>query len=202
MTRQQVAFLFAGIVLGFVLGFVTAWGIDHAPTAPPMPAPGSSTSMPAAAAEPLAAPDGNAVMEEVQSRITDFKARLQSNPDDVEALQGLADMYMQVSMYSQAEEYLLRAVELLPEDPHVRTHLGIVLGQVGDLEGARQEFERVVSRQPEDWKGWLYLAVTAARQGDLERAEVATDRLEALNPTLPQIAEIRRSLVEQSGASQ
>jgi Flp pilus assembly protein TadD len=189
MKREQLAFLAAGIVLGFVGGFAVAWGTSHAPAAgPAMPAPRA----------PAAAPDdsGEATMTQVTEQIAALKRRIEEHPGDPEPLVELANLYLQAGMYPQAQEHLERAVDLAPGDVHARTHLGIVLGQTGDLEGARRQFEAVVGAEPDDWQGWFYLAVTSARMGETERARQAAARVEALNPTLPELAELKRHLEE------
>ena len=194
MKREQLVFLAAGILFGFVGGFVVAWGITHSPSSPP--------SMPAAQAPrgenaPSAGnPGGDATMEHAQERIAALKGRIEQEPEDTKSLIELAGMYMQAGMYPQAQDYLVQAVAVDPEDAHARRHLGIVLGQLGDVSGAREQFEQVVRAEPGDWQGWYYLAVTTARAGDSERAREAVARVEALNPGLPELSELRQHLAE------
>lgn len=195
MKREQVVFLSAGILLGFVIGFVVAWGIRSAPVAQAaMPRQGAPmTSMPAAGAA-----TSEQAMGGVTARLNELKQRIEEHPDDVGALVELSTMYIQVSMYDQARGYLERAETIAPDDVHVLKHLGIVLGQVGSLPEARARFERVVQLDPESWDGWFYLAVTAARQGDLQAMRTATARVEELNPDLPELADLRQHLAHEA----
>ena len=193
MKREQVAFLAAGVVLGFVVGFVVAWGITSSPEPSGMPATRAprSSSMPGSGSLPTASD-----APPMQERMGALNRRIAENPEDAEALVELATLYMQVSMYPQAQEYLTRAVEIDADNAHARTHLGVVLGQNGDLDGAREQFELVVAAVPDGWQGWFYLAVTSARMEDLPRAREATSRLEVLNPDLPELADLKQRLAE------
>ena len=196
MSREQLAFLSGGVVFGFVLGFVVAWGIGHAPETPMRAAMPQRGAPPSAPTDDAPAPPGERTMEEVTGRLDELKSRIEQNPEDVEALIELANLYMQVNMYDRAQEYLEQAVQVDPDDLHAGTHLGIVLGQLGDLDGARARFQRTVELNPDYWEGWFYLAVTTARQGDLETARRATERVEELNPGLPELADLRQHFTE------
>ena len=193
MKREQVVFLSAGVLLGFVIGFVVAWGIRNAPVA--------RASMPRQERPAGAMPAGGAApadqMGGVTARLNELKRRIEENPQDVDALVELSTLYIQVSMYDQARGYLEQAVEIAPDDVHVLKHLGIVLGQIGDLPAARARFERVVQLEPERWDGWFYLAVTTARQGDRDAMRAATARVEELNPDLPELADLREHLARE-----
>ena len=195
MKREHAIFLAAGVVLGFVAGFVVAWGLgrDSGPVRAGAPLPSRGSSVPAAAG-------GDDMMSQVRTRIAELKASLDREPDDTASLLELANLYMQAGMYAPAQDYLVRAVELDPSDVHARTHLGISLGQTGELEGARAQFEETVALDPSYWEAWYYLAATAVRQGDLEGARRGIARLEALNPTLPEIAELKAHLAEATTA--
>ncbi len=193
MKREQSIFLASGVVLGFVAGFVVAWVLGRDPG--PVRAGSLSPSPSRGSTAPVAA-GGDDMMNQVRTRIAELKESLDREPDDIASLLELANLYMQADMYAPAQEYLMRAVEVDPSDVHARTHLGISLGQTGELEGARAQFEEAVSIDPGYWEGWYYLAVTAVRQGDLEAARRGIARLEALNPTLPEIAELEAQLAE------
>ncbi len=194
MKREQWTFLSAGVVLGFVIGFVVAWGLGRGP------GPGRAGSLAPAplgrASMPPGSSDGESTMDQVTGDLTALKERLQHDPNDVSALVELASLYMQVSMFDQAREYLVRAVDASPDDLHARTHLGIVLSQLGELGRAREQFERTVSIDPAYWEGWYYLAVATAQQGDVEASQAAVTQLEELYPTLPELAELKAHLAE------
>jgi len=193
MKREQLVFLAAGLLLGFVVGFAVAWGVRSVPSVrADMPRGQSMPQGPMGGA--AAAPSEG--MGPVTERLAELKRHVEEHPDDVDALVEISTMYMQVSMYEQAKGYLERAVEVAPDHVHALTHLGIVLGQMGDLTAARARFERAVELEPERWEGWFYLAVTCARQGDLKAMRAATERVEELNPELPELADLRQHLAQ------
>ncbi|MGD8377828.1 MAG: tetratricopeptide repeat protein [Acidobacteriota bacterium] len=190
MKREQAAFLGAGILFGFVLGFVVAWGIARSPETPAMPA----ARAPRGNTDPMAGSGGGDGMGPMEQQIADLKGRIAADPADGDALVELGVIYMQVGMYPQARGYLEQALAADPSNHHARLHLGVVLGQTGDMEGARREFETVVASDPGGWQGWFYLAVTAVRTQDLERAREAVAQVERLNPGLPELAELKQQL--------
>ena len=196
MKRDQLVFLSAGVGLGFALGFALAWGTSRAPGA------SAAGRLAAPPMEELAAPPSGErdLMSEVFQRLENLKTRIERDPTDAASLLELANIYMQIQRYEEARPYLEAAVEADPTSNHALTHLGIVLAETGDLNGARDRFLRTVEADPDYWEGWMYLAVTEVRRGDLSAARDATAHLEALNPDLPELAEIRQHLAEGVGA--
>jgi len=199
MKRDQWTFLCSGVVFGFVVGFVVAWGIGRSPA--PVAAAPLGTRAPAPAATPATEASPDAMMGEVRARLAALREAIDKNPNDADALRELGSLYMQISRYDEARTYLERAVAASPADVHALTHLGIVLAEIGDLPGARQRFESTVAAEPDYWQGWFYIAVTCARVGDLDAARRAVARVEALQPDLPELADLKQKLASPAGGS-
>jgi Flp pilus assembly protein TadD len=203
MKRDQWTFLGAGVVLGFVIGFVVAWGIGGSPAPTAAASLGAPAPMgpPAPAAPPAGDSSPDATMGEVRARLASLREAIDKNPTDAAALLELGSLYMQINRYDEARTYLERAVAASPSDVHALTHLGIALAESGDLPGARQRFERTVGLEPDYWQGWFYVAVTCARIGDVDAARRAVARLETLQPDLPELAELKEKLARSGGGS-
>ncbi len=195
MKRDQGVFLIAGIAMGFVLGFTLAWGFGHAPQ--PSVASTRGTASPAA-------PAGGSVemMTGVFARVEALRSRIADDPRDAEAVLELAGLQQQVGKVDQAREVLQGLLDADPDNLHGLTHLGLLLAEQDDLAGAQQRFARTVEVDDSYWQGWFYLAITQARRGEYQAARQAADRLESLQPDLPQLAELRSHLQEHAGGAE
>lgn len=193
MHRGQISFAFAGLVFGFLVGFVVAHqlyegrggpaGFNH----PPIPAGMSAGSVPGASAPPAAggAQGGGdmATMEAVQKQIASLKEQVEKNPNDAEALTHLGDFYFDAGMYDQATEYYEKALALKPGDVNVQTDLGTALRNIGQPREAMRLFEESVKAQPDHWKGWFNIGIVSLYDlHDFERAKDAFERVAALKP--------------------
>jgi tetratricopeptide (TPR) repeat protein len=200
MKRDHGVFLTAGIVVGFALGFALAWGFGHAPQ-PGVPAVrGTAPALDVSSEAPAG---GSAdMMGEVFARVEELRRRIAEDPRDSEAVLELASLQQQVGKFDQAREVLQGLLDVDPDNLHGLTHLGLVLAEQDDLDGARERFARTVELDASYWQGWFYLAVTEARREDYDAARVAADRLEALQPDLPELAELRSHLQQHSAGAQ
>jgi tetratricopeptide (TPR) repeat protein len=191
VTRDQIIFLLGGLVLGLIIGGTTigpmVTRLSSAPAPQPAaPAPAApSDGMPSAA--PAAAAAG-APMEAVRRQLDALKGQLAQDPNNVEALVQLGNMYMDVGKFPQAAEYYERAVAVR-EDPNVRTDLGICYKQSGQLEKALAEFRRVEQLQPQQWQA-VYNEVIIL--GELRRFDEARTRFAALEKMRPGDEEVTR----------
>ena len=192
MKRDHGVFLTVGIAVGFALGFALAWGFGHAPQ-PGVPAVRGTAS---GQDPPSESPVGGSIdmMAEVFARVEDLRRRIADDPRDTEAVLELANLQQQVGKLDQAREVLQGLLDADPDNVHGLTHLGLLLAEQNDLDGARERFARTVELDASYWQGWFYLAVTEARREDYDAARVAADRLEALQPDLPELAELRSHL--------
>jgi tetratricopeptide (TPR) repeat protein len=192
MKRDHGVFLTVGIAVGFALGFALAWGFGHAPQ-PGVPAVRGTAP---AQGVPSGSPGGGSLdmMGEVFAQVEELRRRIADDPRDTEAVLELANLQQQVGKLDQAREVLQGLLDADPDNLHGLTHLGLLLAEQNDLDGARERFARTVELDASYWQGWLYLALAEARREDYDAARVATDRLEALQPDLPELAELRSHL--------
>lgn len=92
---------------------------------------------------------GNVIeQEEFHIREEGFKRVLKSNPNDLQALVGLGDLYYKNRKYSQAVIYYRRAVALDPEDVELRTKTGNAYLDLGYPDVALREYEKVLETDP------------------------------------------------------
>ena len=211
MTREQWRFLVSGILFGFLVGYVVAWGVavprvKH--EAAPVPeagnlgmtgaviGPGAGDGGGAGAGSP--GPDGGArddIMARVVQEIAALKDALDKNPRDVRALVRLGNFYQDAAKYDQAIDYYRRA---LAEDATLvdaRTDLGICLRESGKPDDAIAEFRRSLDIDPRHWQTWLNLGIVSLYdKHDLETAAAAFGKVEELHPDYPGLAGLKEEL--------
>ena len=97
----------------------------------------------------------------------------------------LAQAYGDVGMASEAVVELEKAVNLCPQFADLRTRLGTLLRQEGDLVSARWHFEAAVLARPTYVAARIQLGVTLRLLGEKSRAEEEWRRVLDLEPENP-----------------
>jgi len=219
MTREQWRFLVSGVLFGFLVGYVVAWGAfvprvksEAAPVPEagnlgmtgavigPGPGPG-----PGAGADSGGAPEGGspgeggavggergALMARVLQEISALKQALEKNPRDVRALVRLGNFYQDAGKFDQAIEYYGRALAEDPKQVDARTDRGICLRELGKPDEAIAEFRRSLEIDPRHWQTWLNLGIVSLfDKNDPETAASAFGKVEELHPDYPGLAALK-----------
>lgn len=74
--------------------------------------------------------------------------RATANPNDADAVGGLADYYYQTGQYQQALLLYQRYELLRPNDAHAYVSVGVLLLNSGDAPGAQSQFARAIALKP------------------------------------------------------
>ncbi len=128
------------------------------------------------------------------AEINALKGRLQKNDKDVEALVRLANLYQDAAMWEQAADYYGRAIELR-EDPDLITDLGTCFRGLRQFDRAIDSFARASALAGDHWQSRFNFAIVSGFDlGQYDAALAAVDWLEALDPTPPNVAELRHAL--------
>jgi predicted Zn-dependent protease len=216
--KDQVQFLVSGILFGFLLGFLIAYGVYEPRVvqhAAPVPAAGNiGMGGAAAAASDQGAGEGGPAggaggggaeqtMARVFEEVNTLKAAIEKNPKDVQALTRMANIYHDAGKYDQAVGYYRRVLEIDPKNVDARTDMGICLRETGKSDEAIAQFRTSLSYDPSHWQTWLNLGVvTLFDKNDLETAGQAFAKVESLNPgfkDLPLLKEALRKARDASG---
>ncbi len=135
----------------------------------------------------------------VVALVREYRARLDQNPRDLEALLGMAALNLQRQNVKEAIDYYKRALDVDPDNPEALAHFGLILGRSGHADTALVAFDRALARNPNDplvlWgKG---LTLYEGKQDNAGAIEV-WERLLATNPGLAptDTDEVARLLVE------
>lgn len=214
MHKDHARFLVSGILFGFLVGYVVAYGIyeprmKEVAGAPPEAGNLGMTGAaigPAGGGTPEGAPGGgpagDATMAMVLQQIGELKERLQKDPKDVDALTHLGNFFQDAGKYEEAIEYYRQALAIRPQEVNVRTDMGICLRELGRPDEAIAEFRRSVEDQPDHWQTWLNLAIVSLYdKKDAATAASALGRVEALNPGHPGLPALREAIRQARGTA-
>jgi len=183
MKRDTVIFTVCGFLLGLTLGsFVIGPKIAQSKLAG---APVAETP----ATEPAAsAPAGNP-MGAVMQQLASLKEAVAKNPNDVDSLVQLGDMYMQAAKFPQAAEYLQRALAIR-DDAAVRMDLGICYKQSNQPEKALAEFQRSAAMAPDQWQPLFNEAIVLIDLQRMDEARVLAAKLQKMRPDDPEVRKL------------
>jgi tetratricopeptide (TPR) repeat protein len=151
------------LVLG-VLALVFAGTTGFLLVTRPLPPPGDQLSTVDAgqALETL-----GATSQELEQH---YRARLQSDPEDVVAAVRLGDLLFDEQRYLEAVGFYRQALELKPADANVRTDMGIALLYLGRYREAVEAFDRAILDAPGHALAHYNLGVALAQGGEPARA--------------------------------
>ncbi len=158
---------------------------------PPVTAP-SATPDASGADRPLPAGTRNP-MEDIMA----FKARLDKDPKDLEALIALANANMMISRFDAAQDLYLRALAVNPKNLEVRTNLAIAYKYGGKPDQALAELQKNLAADPKDDHtlynlGFLYLF----DKHDKAKAIQTWNTWLRLYPDAPAAAEVKQQIAQ------
>lgn len=84
-----------------------------------------------------------------QDPTTAWRARLLQNPQDVEALLGLAHIHLDQRRLDEAESAYRQVLSLQPENVEAIAHLGTVMLGRGQTEAALRQYDRALAIRPD-----------------------------------------------------
>jgi tetratricopeptide (TPR) repeat protein len=201
MRRDQVLFLGVGVVLGLIIGLVIGYGLFAGGGAVAAPAqvqaPPSGGGMPPGTGQPGggmppgADPHAMGGDASVGARMTALRERLDRNPNDVDALVSLGELFLAANMRERAHEPLHKALDLVGPDAAMLTRIAVGLAQSGTPDEGMKAAERALAADRTN-PAPAEIATQIAIRGlaDLEKAEAMLAELKRRAPTSPNIEEL------------
>lgn len=187
MKRENLAFLAAGIAFGILIGLA----IDQFRQTPAPESAAPAVAAPAGPAAPTQVAGGAPMLGEVQA----LQARIRENPEDVEALARLANLFHDIQSWDQAKPLYERAIALRPDDADLITDYGICFVGTGDFDRALALFEQAQEARPGHPQSLFNVAIVAGLyQRDFDRAAEAIAKLESIDPRMPRLAELKAQI--------
>jgi tetratricopeptide (TPR) repeat protein len=161
MTKESVALGVAGVLFGFLTGWIIG-AQQGRPASVPVP-----TAAPAAATAPAGggAPAGSAPAEAPkldQARIDGLRKRAADNPRDAAARAEIGNAYFDAERYPEAITWYEAALGLDPKNVDVSTDLGVSYYYANQADRALAQFERSLQLAPKHTKTMLNIGVVRA----------------------------------------
>ncbi len=171
------------LVLGVALGYLFRGSASPAgATAAASTASDSSTAQ-GSAAQPT--PEQQKQM--IDETVAPLLATLKTNPDDVDTVIKVANLYYDGHQYAEAVKYYQLAAKSQPKNADLLTDLGTSIWYTGDADGAIAEFQKALKYDP-NHPGTLFNLGIVRWQGksDPKGAVEAWEQLLEKNPNYPQ----------------
>jgi tetratricopeptide (TPR) repeat protein len=178
MRRDTVVFALAGIVFGFVVGYMSAsWG-DRPATPVPSAAPaGDAATVPAAPVAAALDPNEALALEGLAKRdLADVAVRVE-----------LGNLYMDHERWDEAVRWYREALGLRPDLSDVRTDLGACLVHSGRPAEGLAEFEAVLEQENGHRNALYNKGIALTQLGRTEEAIAAWEEVLRLYPADPQL---------------
>ena len=192
MKREPMVFAVAGMIFGFVLGYMAA-GLGDQPSSDPRPRPvadASARTVPNAAAAPGGAaadghdhPVGPADPDEVRT-LENLATRDKQN---VQVRIELGNLHMDHAQYDEAARWYREALALKPANNDVRVDLGASLLNLGRGPDALAEFDQALKNDPGHKKALFNKGLALMQSGRPKDAVAIWDDLLKRYPGDPQL---------------
>jgi len=133
----------------------------------------------------------------LNTQASPLKARLLSSPKDVPALIELGNIYFDASQWNDAIGYYTRALNETPNNPDVRTDMGIAYYSTGDAERALKEFDRALKDDPRHVQTLFNIGVVKMNaKNDPKGAIAAWEELLKIDPQYQARVKVESMLAE------
>jgi tetratricopeptide (TPR) repeat protein len=183
---------FISAVFGILLGFIAGYLMHEVMVArqPPRLPPGMTSVAPEQQAGGGGAPGGAAAgpagdpaaAAPMMAQVRELQARLDKDPNDLEALQGLAAMFFQINDFKKSGEYLARYVALRPDDSEALLQLANIHFDGKEWSQARELYTRYLAANPGRSDILSDLGVTYRELGQFDRAVELFHQAQKLAP--------------------
>ena len=135
-------------------------------------------------------------IEKFDKAIEYLKAANKIQPENYEVIVNLGNTHFDNGNYTEAEKWYSSALEKKPEDPNVRTDLGLtfIFRDPPDYDRAIKEFETVLAKDINHPQALQNLTVAYTKKGNAVKAKETVDKLEQVDPTNMAIAKLREDI--------
>lgn len=181
MTRENLLFAIIGILLGFIVGFMSASVMSQKNVATPATATAGSGSLPADH-PPVGAQSASGDPQAMRAEVTASIEKARNEPKNFDAQIKAAELYYQIQRYDQAIEFLLKANQLNPTDYRTVAILGMVNLDAGHYDTAEKWYLAAMKMKEDDVMVLSGLAATRLEKGDARGSEDAIAKLEKVDP--------------------
>ena len=192
MQREPMVYAAAGVIFGFVLGYMVANASGPGEVRPvPAAVAGPAFSPPATAAEGPKASPSHSPLDPNETRALESLA--QRDKANASVRVELGNLYMDHGQFDDAARWYREAVALKPE-PDVIVDLGACLVNGGKAAEGLEQFERALKLAPEHRKAAFNKGVALMELGRTKEAVDVWDDLLRRFPDDPQLQTLKRQI--------
>lgn len=184
----------AGMVFGFVLGYMVANVGDHAeprPAPPPGAAAAEAETPPAGPARPARERATSALDPNEMRALESLAAREKGN---AQARVELGNLLMDHGQYEDAARWYREALAIAPDNNDVRVDLGACLVSAGKADQALAEFDRALASDPGHKKALFNKGIALMQTGKPKEAVTVWEGLLKRYPDDPQLRGLREQI--------
>jgi len=136
-----------------------------------------------------------ASMTEGQSgEIQKYMAMLQDDPENIEALSGLGELFMAAESWDKSASFWQRYLNHKPEDEKAIYHYAIALLNQEKIHDSVAQFEQLVKLNPESYHGYYYLGmINVYYLKDAAKGKEYLQKVIDINPDHKEILDTVRS---------
>jgi cytochrome c-type biogenesis protein CcmH/NrfG len=187
--------LMAGIAGGYL---IRQW---RAPSA--TAAARTSGPAPRGAASAAAPTDPAQMKAMVDAKAAPLLAKLQSDPNNVDLLASVGNLYYDAQQYSTAVDLYGHALKIKPSDVSVRTDMGTALWYTGNVDASLLQLDTALSFEPNN-PNTLFNRGVVRWQGKQDAAGAIADwkKLLATNPNYPGRSQAEQLIAQAQGPKQ
>ncbi|MDC4205343.1 MAG: tetratricopeptide repeat protein [Candidatus Manganitrophus sp.] len=198
-TKWMVFFLLLFASFSFVGcqkqdGMAENVGAGAPPPVPSAPAPVGEAASSSASAE---SPHGSGAPVPFMQKLAEYKARLEKDPKDIEALVFMGNANYDIQRFEKAKEFYQKALEVDPNNTHVRTDLASSYRSLGETDQALEELNKVLKSDPKHEVALYNSGIILLNdKNDAEKATAAWEKLVQLKPNDPLSQELKKKISE------
>jgi cytochrome c-type biogenesis protein CcmH/NrfG len=123
--------------------------------------------------------------------------KLKANPQDVETLAQIGNMYYDAQQYPVAVDYYGKALAIEPKNVSVRTDMGTAFLYMNDVDRAIQEFQTAIKDNPKHGQAMFNLGMAQWRgKGDMQGAVATWEKLLKTVPDFPERANVEQMITQ------
>ena len=181
MTRENLLFAIIGILLGFIVGFMSASVMSQKYAAVPAATTAGTGGLPADH-PPVGAQSAGGDPQAMRAEVTASIEKARNEPKNFDAQLKAAELFYQIQRYDQAIEFLLKANQLNPTDYRTVAILGMVNLDAGHYDTAEKWYLAAMKMKEDDVMVLSGLAAVRLEKGDAKGSEDAIAKLEKVDP--------------------
>ncbi|MBI4496174.1 MAG: tetratricopeptide repeat protein [Deltaproteobacteria bacterium] len=188
--KTGTAYLFIGLalVVGFVSGVIVT--VYHGES-PELSSIGPQSSTPGQPPAPGPLP----LTADLKNQIELFQTILKKEPDNLNALVQLGNIYFDTDQVDKAIETYGRVLKIDPKNADVRTDMGIMYRRKSDFDRAIAEFKQAAADNPQHVNSRYNMGIVLLHdKGDIPGAVKAWEEYLKVDPGSPRAQNIRQQM--------